>query len=265
MNLAIRGLSGKIELGNTYYQDKFPHLQADFVIANPPFNGEWEPSKLSDNDPRITLGTPPSGNANFMWVQHFTHHLAPNGLSGFVMPNGALAVSGKEGELRKKLIEQDLVEVIISCPSKLFYNVSLPVSLWFLAKNKGGDRFRKRSGETLFIDARDTFEQISRKQVVFNPEHIEKIAKTVRAWRGEKDAEKYEDISGFCKSANLEDIKKNGYVLTPGRYVGLTDVEDDGISFEEKMQKLSSELRQAFSTGRELEKQIESNLKELGF
>ncbi len=265
MNLAIRGLSGKIELGNTYYQDKFPHLQADFVIANPPFNGEWEPSKLSDNDPRITLGTPPSGNANFMWVQHFAHHLAPNGLAGFVMPNGALAVSGKEGELRKKLIEEDLVEVIISCPSKLFYNVSLPVSLWFLAKNKSGDRFRKRSGETLFIDARDTFEQISRKQVVFNPEHIEKISNTVRAWRGEKDAGKYEDVSGFCKSASLEEIKKNGYVLTPGRYVGLADVEDDGISFEEKMKKLSSELRNAFVKGRDLEKEIEKNLKELGF
>ncbi len=265
MNLAIRGLFGKVELGNTYYQDKFPHLQADFVIANPPFNGEWEPSKLSDNDPRITLGTPPSGNANFMWVQHFTHHLAPNGLAGFVMPNGALAVSGKEGELRKKLIEEDLVEVIISCPSKLFYNVSLPVSLWFLAKNKGGDRFRKRSGETLFIDARDTFEQISRKQVVFNPEHIEKISNTVRAWRGEKDAEKYEDVSGFCKSASLEEIKKNGYVLTPGRYVGLADIEDDGISFEEKMEKLSSELRDAFAKGRDLEKDIEKNLKELGF
>jgi type I restriction enzyme M protein len=265
MNLAIRGLSGKIELGNTYYNDKFPHLQADFVIANPPFNGEWEPSKLSDNDPRITLGVPPSGNANFLWVQHFAHHLTPNGQAGFVMPNGALAVSGKEGELRKKLIEQDLVEVIISCPSKLFYNVSLPVSLWFLAKNKGGDRFRKRKGETLFIDAREVFEQISRKQVVFNKENIKKITDTVRAWRGERGAGTYEDISGFCKSANLKEIEKNGYTLTPGRYVGLSDVEDDGISFEEKMQKLSSELREAFTNGRELEKEIEKNLKELGF
>ena len=265
MNLAIRGLSGKIELGNTYYQDKFPHLQADFVIANPPFNAEWEPSKLSDNDPRIFLGMPPSGNANFLWVQHFAHHLAPNGQAGFVMPNGALAVSGKEGELRQKLIEADMVDVIISCPSKLFYNVSLPVSLWFLAKNKSGDRFRKRKGETLFIDARETFEQISRKQVVFNEENIKKITDTVKAWRGESGVSKYEDISGFCKSASLEEIKKNGYVLTPGRYVGLADVEDDGISFEEKMQKLSKELREAFANGRELEKEIEKNLKELGF
>ena len=181
------------------------------------------------------------------------------------MPNGALAVSGKEGELRKKLIELDLVDVIISCPSKLFYNVSLPVSLWFLAKNKSGDRFRNRKGETLFIDARDIFEQISRKQVVFNKENLEKIAGAVRSWRGEKGAPKYEDVSGFCKSANLEEIKKNGYTLTPGRYVGLADIEDDGISFEDKMQKLSRELREAFTKGRELEKDIEKNLKELGF
>lgn len=265
MNLAIRGLSGKIELGNSYYNDMFSHLQADFVIANMPFNAEWEPSKLSDNDPRIILGLPPSGNANFMWVQHFAHHLAPNGNAGFVMPNGALAVSGKEGDLRQKLVETDLVDVIISCPSKLFYNVGLPVSLWFLSKNKGGDRFRSRKGETLFIDARELFEQISRKQVVFNAEHIQKIAGTVRAWRGESGAGAYEDVAGYCKSATLEEIKKNGYVLTPGRYVGLSEVEDDGVSFEEKMKKLSSELRSSFIRGHELETVIENNLKELGF
>ena len=265
MNLAIRGLSGKIELGNTYYQDKFPNLQADFVISNPPFNAEWEPSKLSDNDPRITLGIPPSGNANFLWVQHFTHHLAPNGHAGFVMPNGALAVSGKEGELRQKLIENDLVDVIISCPSKLFFNVSLPVSLWFLAKDKNGDRFRKRSGETLFIDASDTFEQISRKQVVFNAENIQKITDTVHAWRGESEAVEYKDIPGFCKSATLEEIKKKNYVLTPGRYVELADLEDDGVPFEEKMKELSMELSTSFAAGQELDKEIEKNLKELGF
>jgi type I restriction enzyme M protein len=265
MNLAIRGLSGKIEMGNTYYQDKFPHLQADFAISNPPFNGAWDPSKLADNDPRVFLGVPPASNANFLWVQHFVHHLAPTGYAGFVMPNGALAVSGKEGELREKLIEEDLVDVIVSCPPKLFYNVSLPVSLWFIAKNKGGDRFRKRKGETLFIDARDTFEQISRKQVIFNQEHIEKIAGTVRAWRGEDNTKKYEDIAGFCKSVVLEDIKKNAYTLTPGRYVGLAEEIDDGISFEEKMEKLSKELREYFKEGHELEKEIESNLKELGF
>lgn len=264
MNLAIRGLSGKIELGNTYYQDKFPHLQADFVIANPPFNAEWQPSKLADNDPRITLGIPPSGNANFMWIQHFAHHLAPSGTAGFVMANGALAVSGKEGELRHKLIENDMVDVIISCPPKLFYNVALPVSLWFLAKNKGGDRFRKRAGETLFIDARDIFEQISRKQVVFTPEQIYKISNIVRAWRGESSADEYKDIPGLCKSATLEEIKKNGYVLTPGRYVGLPDEEDDGVPFEEKLKKLAVDLRDAFKKGDELEAKIMANLKKLG-
>ncbi len=265
MNLAIRGLSGKIELGNSYYNDMFPHLQADFVIANPPFNAEWEPSKLSDNDPRLILGLPPAGNANFMWVQHFTHHLAPNGNAGFVMPNGALAVSGKEGELRQKLIDADLVDIIISCPSKLFYNVGLPVSLWFVSKNKAGDRFRSRKGEILFVDARELFEQISRKQVVFNAEQIQKIVSTVRAWRGESGADAYEDIPGYCKSATLEEIKKNSYVLTPGRYVGLSEVEDDGVPFEEKMKKLSSELRASFKRGHELENVIERNLKELGF
>lgn len=263
MNLAIRGLSGKIEFGNTYYQDKFSHLQGDFVIANPPFNAEWQPSKLADNDPRITLGTPPSGNANFMWIQHFIHHLAPSGMAGFVMANGALAVSGKEGELRKKLIDADLVDVIVACPAKLFYNVALPVSLWFIAKNKSGDRFRKRAGETLFIDARETFEQISRKQVVFTSEQIQKIANTVRAWRAEPDADEYKDILGFCKSASLEEIKKDDYVLTPGRYVGLPDEENDGVPFEEKIQKLSAGLKEAFKKNDELEIRILENLKKV--
>ncbi len=264
MNLAIRGLSGKIELGNTYYQDKFPYLQADFVIANPPFNAEWEPSKLADNDPRLMLGSPPSGNANFMWVQHFAHHLAPNGYAGFVMPNGALAVSGKEGELRKKLVETDLVDIVISCPSKLFYNVSLPVSLWFLAKNKNGDRFRKRTTETLFIDARNIFEQISRKQVVLNSEHLKKIVDIVRAWRGES-GHKYEDISGLCKSVTSQEIKENDCILTPGHYVGIAAIEDDGIPFEEKIEKLSRKIREAFTVGHKLEIEIDKNLKEIGF
>jgi len=263
MNLAIRGLSGKIELGNTYYQDKFPHLQADFVIANPPFNGEWEPSKLSDNDPRITLGTPPSGNANFMWVQHFAHHLTPNGMAGFVMHNGALTVGGREGEMRKRLIEQDNVDVIISCPSKLFYNVSLPVSLWFLSKNKSGDRFRKRKGETLFIDAREIFEQISRKQVVFNPEHIKKITDTVRAWRGEFPNHPYVDIQGFCKSVSLTEISKAGFNLTPSRYVGNAS-NDNNESFEVQIEKLNSRLIDQISDEVRINEQIAIQLKRVG-
>ncbi len=263
MNLAIRGVFGSIQQGNTYYDDKFPELKADFCLANPPFNADWDPKRLSDNDPRIKYGTPPSGNANFMWIQHFIHHLTTNGMAGFVMANGALAVSGKEGEIPKKIIEDDLVDVIIACPPKLFYNVSLPVSLWFVTKNKESGRFRNRKGETLFIDARETFTQISRKQVTFTDEQIQKIANTVRAWRGEEGTGKYEDIAGFCKVATLEEIAKNGDVLTPGRYVGIEEEVDDGIPFSEKMQKLETDLKQYFREGEKLEKEILENLKKV--
>lgn len=264
MNLAIRGIVGQTELGNSYYDDKFPDLRADFVLANPPFNADWEPGRLSDKDPRTKFGTPPGGSANFLWIQHFIHHLAPNGVAGFVMANGALAVSGREGEIRRKIIEEDLIEIIIACPPKLFYNVALPVSLWFIAKNKKNGRFRDRTGETLFIDARETFEQISRKQVTFTDEHIRKIAGTVQAWRGGEEAGTYEDIAGFCKSATKGEIAKNGYVLTPGRYVGIAEEEDDGVPFEEKMQKLATELKDSFARGRELEERILKNLQKLG-
>lgn len=266
MNLAIRGIFGQIEFGNSYYDDKFPDLRADFVLANPPFNAEWEPKRLSDSDPRIKYGTPPSGSANFMWIQHFIHHLAPNGMAGFVMANGALAVGGKEGEIRKKIIEDDLIDVIIACPPKLFYNVALPVSLWFTAKNKKGDRFRNRAGETLFIDARELFEPVpgSRKQVIFTDEHIKKMTDTVRAWRGEDGALEYKDVDGFCKSATKEEITKNGYVLTPGRYVGVAEEKDDGVPFEEKMKTMSGELKQYFEDDKKLEEQIIANLKKFG-
>ena len=265
MNLALRGMEGQIEQGNSYYDNKFSDFRFDFVLSNPPFNADWDPKRLSDKDPRLKYGTPPASNANFMWIQHFIYHLAPNGVAGFVMANGALAVGGKEGEIRKKIIEDDLVDVIIACPPKLFYNVSLPVSLWFLTKNKKNGRFRNRTGETLFIDAREIFEPVSRKQVIFTDEQIQKIANTVRAWRGEEGFGKYEDIPGFCKSATLEEIRKNGYVLTPGRYVGIKPEEDDGIPFEEKMKKLSKELEQYFGEGQELEKKIKENLKRIHF
>lgn len=263
MNLAIRGVFGNIKLGNTYYDDKFPDLKADFCLANPPFNAEWDPARLSEKDPRIVYGTPPASNANFMWIQHFIHHLAPNGMAGFVMANGALAVGGKEGKIRENIIENDLIDVIIACPPKLFYNVSLPVSLWFVTKNKETGRFRNRKRETLFIDARDTFTQISRKQVTFTDEQIQKIANTVRAWRGQKEAGKYKDVAGFCKATKLEDIGKNGYVLTPGRYVGVPEEPDDGIPFVEKMQKLTSDLKQYFQESEKLEKEILENLKRI--
>ena len=263
MNLALRRIYGQIEQGNSYYDDKFLDLRTDFVLSNPPFNAEWEPQRLSDKDPRLKYGTPPSGNANFMWIQHFIHHLAPNGLAGFVMANGALAVGGKEGEIRKKIIENDLIDVIIACPPKLFYNVSLPVSLWFAAKNKKNGRFRKRTGETLFIDAREIYEPISRRQYTFTDDQIKKIADTIKAWRGQKECGKYKDIPGFCKSVTIEEIRKNDYVLTPGRYVGVKEEEDDGVPFEEKMEKLTGELKGYFKESQKLEKEIENNLKKL--
>ena len=263
MNLALRRIYGQIEQGNSYYDDKFLDLRTDFGISNPPFNAEWEPQRLSDKDPRLKYGTPPSGNANFMWIQHFIHHLAPNGLAGFVMANGALAVGGKEGEIRKKIIENDLIDIIIACPPKLFYNVSLPVSLWFTTKNKKNGRFRKRAGETLFIDAREIYEPISRRQYTFTDEQIKRIADAVRAWRGQKEYGKYKDILGFCKAATLEEIRKNGYILTPGRYVGVAPEEDDGIPFEEKMKKLTGELKQYFGESKKLEKEIEGNIKKI--
>jgi type I restriction enzyme M protein len=261
MNLALRGYTGIIEQGNSYYDDKFLNMRFDFVLSNPPFNAEWEPKRLSSSDPRLKYGIPPSSNANFLWIQHFIYHLAPNGMAGFVMANGALAVGGKEGEIRKKIVEDDLVDVIIACPPKLFFNVSLPVSLWFITKNKADGRFRSRKGETLFIDAREIFTQISRKQVEFSQEQIEKIAKTVRAWRGEEGAGEYKDIPGYCKSATLDEIRKNDYVLTPGRYVGVKEEEDDGVPFEEKMRKLTADLEEFFKQGKELEEKIRENLK----
>jgi len=263
MNLAIRGIFGDIQIGNSFYNDKFLDLRADFVLANPPFNQDWDPKRLGDKDPRIKYGLPPASNANFMWMQHFMHHLAPNGMTGYVMANGALAVGGHEGEIRQKMIEDDLVDVIIACPPKLFYSVALPVSLWFLTKNKKNDRFRKRAGETLFIDAREIYEQISRRQYTFTDEQIKKIANTVKAYRGEKGAGKYEDIAGFCKVVKKEDIAKNGYVLTPGRYVGVAEEEEDGVPFEEKMEKMEKELKQYFKEGEKLEKEILKNLDSL--
>ncbi len=266
MNLAIRGIYGDIELGNSYHDDKFPDLRADFVLANPPFNvSEWGADRINEKDPRVKYGIPPDGSANFMWIQHFIHHLGPNGMTGFVMANGALAVSGKDGEIRKKIVEDDLVDVIIACPPKLFYNVTLPVSLWILTKNKKNGRFKDRSGKILFIDARETFEPISRKQITFSDENVEKIVGTIRAWRGEDSRWKYKDIAGFCKEATLEEVAKNGHVLTPGRYVGVKEEEDDGVPFEEKMEKLSGELKKYFKEGSKVENEILNNLNKLKY
>lgn len=267
MNLAIRGITGDIRGGkDSLLDDQFPDLRVDFVIANPEFNQSgWGADQIDPKDPRVKYGIPPDSNANFMWIQHFIYHLAPNGMAGFVMANGALAVGGKEGEIRKRIIEDDLIDVIIACPPKLFYNVSLPVSLWFITKNKKNGRFRNRTGETLFIDAREIYEPISRRQYTFTDEQIQKIANTVRAWRGQKEYGEYKDEPGFCKSVTIEDIRKAGYVLTPGRYIGIKPEEDDGVPFDEKMKKLKNELEEYFKQSRELEEKIRNNLEKLNF
>lgn len=239
---------------------------------------EWGAERVV-GDVRLKYGHPPNSNANYMWIQHFIHHLAPNGIAGFVMANGSMSVGGAEGEIRKKIIEDDLVDCVIACPPQLFFTTQIPVCLWFATKNKADKAHRDRRGETLFIDARKLFVKISRVQNEFTEEHIAKIASTYHAWRGENiksplHAEgwgegqgegEYQDIAGFCKSATLDDIRSHGYVLTPGRYVGTEEVEDDGVPFEEKMARLSASLAEQFNESEELQKKIRANLKELGF
>jgi type I restriction enzyme M protein len=279
MNLAIRGIEGNLgkEHADTFHRDLHPDLKADYVIANPPFNdSDWGGERLKD-DKRWKYGVPPAGNANFAWVQHFIHHLAPTGLAGFVLANGSMSSNQSgEGEIRKNIIEADLVDCMVALPEKLFYSIRIPVCLWFLARHKSGvgahghAPFRDRRGQTLFIDARKMGTMIDRVHRELTEEDIRKIADTYHAWRGDdvgahRDAPKYRDIPGFCKSATIEEIRKHGYVLTPGRYVGAEVVEDDGEPFEEKMARLVAQLREQYSEARRLDEAIWKNLKELGY
>ena len=266
MNLAIRGIDAQIAHGDTFHKDGHPDLKADYVLANPPFNdSDWRGDLLRD-DKRWKFGAPPVGNANFAWVQHFISHLAPEGLAGFVLANGSMSSNQSgEGEIRKNIIEADLVDCMVAMPGQLFYSTQIPVCLWFLARNKNNGRFRDRRGETLFIDARKLGTLIDRVHRDLTAEDIAKIAGIYHAWRGDKGAGKYEDLLGFCKSAKIEEIQKHGHVLTPGRYVGAEAQEDDGEPFEEKMKRLTVQLRQQMEEGRKLDAAIEANLKELGY
>ncbi len=265
MNLAIRGIDGHIAHGDTFHADKHPDLKADFILANPPFNiSDWRGELLKD-DKRWKYGVPPPGNANFAWVQHMVYHLAPNGVAGFVLANGSMSsnTSG-EGEIRKNLVENDLVDCMVAMPGQLFYSTQIPVCLWFLARDRKDHKFRDRRGEILFIDARKLGRMADRTHKELTDEDISKITRTYHAWRGEKDAGKYEDVSGFCKSSSLEEIRKHGHVLTPGRYVGAEELEDDGEPFEEKMSRLAKSLSAQFKQSKELDAQIQENLKKLG-
>ena len=263
MNLAIRGITGQIEYGDSFNNDRHPDLRADYILANPPFNvSDWGGDRLRD-DKRWQYGVPPAGNANFAWVQHFLHHLAPRGIAGFVLANGSMSSSQSgEGEIRKTIVEADLVDCIIALPGQLFRSTQISACLWFLRRGRSGG---KRTGETLFIDARKLGHMIDRTRRDLSQEDIARVSDTYYAWRGGKDAGEYQDVPGFCKSATLEEVRKHGHVLTPGRYVGAAPQEDDGEPFEEKMARLSDQWREQQAEARRLDAAIEENLARLGF
>jgi type I restriction enzyme M protein len=269
MNLAIRQIENNLgkEHADSFHHDLHPDLKADYVIANPPFNdSDWRGELLKD-DKRWKFGTPPAGNANFAWVQHFIHHLAPTGLAGFVLANGSMSSNQSgEGEIRKNIIEADLVDCMVAMPGQLFYSTQIPVCLWFIAREKKNGRFRDRRGQALFIDARNLGTMIDRVHRELTEEDIQKIADTYHAWRGDKGCKvKYEDIPGFCKSATLDDIRQHNHILTPGRYVGAAEVEDDGEPFEEKMARLTAALREQTEQAAKLDKLIWANLEDIGY
>lgn len=265
MNLALRGIESNLggQWGDTFHHDLHPDLKADYVLANPPFNiSDWGGDQLRE-DQRWKYGAPPAGNANFAWVQHIVHHLAPNGVAGFVLANGSMSSnSGGEGQIRKTLIEADLVDCMIAMPGQLFYTTQIPVCLWFLRRTKKGNK-----GQTLFIDARKMGRMVDRTHRELTEEDLQKIADTYHVWRGgsRSAATEYADVPGFCKSADRAEIEKHGFVLTPGRYVGAAAAEDDGEPFEEKMQRLTKKLDEQFAESAKLEQAIRKNLKGLGF
>jgi type I restriction enzyme M protein len=266
MNLAIRGIEAQIAHGDTFHNDRHPDLRADYVLANPPFNdSDWRGDLLKD-DKRWVYGVPPAGNANYAWVQHFIYHLAPTGLAGFVLANGSMSSNQSgEGEIRKAIIEADLVDCMVALPGQLFYSTQISVCLWIFARNKKNGRFRDRRGESLFIDARKLGTMSDRVHRELTDADIEKIAGTYHAWRGDEIAADYVDVPGFCMAAKLEDIMQHGHVLTPGRYVGAETVADDGESFEDKMRRLTETLREQQTEAGKLDAMITLNLKELGY
>lgn len=271
MNMVIRGIDfdfGK-EPASTYTHNQHPDLRADYIMANPPFNmKEWD-AGVSDNDPRWQYGTPPSGNANFAWLQHLLYHLAPNGSLGLLLANGSMSSNtNNEGAIRKALIENDLVECMVALPGQLFTNTQIPACIWFLTKNKGerttdyGRKLRNRKGEVLFIDARNLGYMKDRVLRDFKPEDIKQVTDAFHNWQ---TGESFEDKAGYCKSVKLAEIEKHDFVLTPGRYVGAAEQEDDGEPFSDKMARLTSQLKTQFEKSAVLEQQIKDNLKELGY
>jgi type I restriction enzyme M protein len=277
MNLAIRGISSDLgkENADSFHKDLHPDLKADFILANPPFNmSDWGGERLRE-DKRWKYGTPPMGNANYAWVQHFIHHLAPNGTAGFVLANGSMSsnTSG-EGEIRKALIEADMVDCMVALPGQLFFSTPIPVCLWFLTRNKHDEKARNRTGETLFIDARKMGTLIDRVHRDLTEEDIAKIADVYHAWKaggatvgdelqGDASRRPYEDVAGLCNAVTVKEIAEQGYVLTPGRYVGAAELEEDDEPFEEKIERLTKVLEGQISESSKLEKIIRENLQKL--
>ncbi len=278
MNLAIRGIAGNLgEVpADTFFKDQHEDLKADFIMANPPFNlKEWRGNDELADDPRWAgYEVPPTGNANYGWILHMISKLSENGVAGFVLANGSMSTNTTgEGLIRQKMIENDLVDCMIALPGQLFYTTQIPVCLWFLTKNKMAQvveshtdsNHRDRQGETLFIDARNMGTMADRTHKELTNDDLAEIARTYHAWRGEAKDGDYEDKPGFCKATTLEEIKTNDYVLTPGRYVGAAEIEDDGIPFEEKMAELSQTLYRQMAESEKLDVVIRENLEALGY
>lgn len=267
MNLAIRGIDSDLgpHQGDTFTNDLHKGERFDYILANPPFNVKnWGGDKLKE-DARWKYGVPPVGNANYAWIEHIISKLAPDGKAGFVLANGALSTSKKdEYSIRKAILEDDKIDAIVAMPSQMFYTTGIPVSLWFVDMDKESSNERSRKGETLFIDARNMGEMIDRTHRAFSKDDIKKIADTYHAYRG-TNGQNYEDVAGFCKVATLDEIAKNDYVLTPGRYVGLAKQKDDGVPYEVKMKQLTGELKEQFEESNKLQAEIKGVLKELGY
>jgi type I restriction enzyme M protein len=267
MNLAIHGLSGEVRYteSGSLLDDAYPSLKADFVMANPPFNQkEWSTPAVFD-DARWAYGTPPTGNANYGWIQHFLHHLAPDGRAGFVMANGSLTtMTGGEGKIRENLVRADVVDCIVALPAQLFYTTGIPVCLWFLDRSKASSSERDRRGETLFIDARALGRKISRTQIELTDDEIDRIAGTYHAWRGTTDGD-YADQPGFCRTATLAEIEAAGFTLSPGRYVGAPEAEEAEVAFEERMATLVDRLAEEIAENERLTAEVREALARVGY
>lgn len=269
MNLAVRGIDSDIRWNNegSFHKDELRDLKADFILANPPFNiSDWGGERLRD-DVRWKYGPPPVGNANFAWLQHIIHHLGPNGTAGVVLANGSMT-STQSGEdvIRREMVEQDVVDCMVALPGQLFYSTQIPACLWFLARNKNpGKGLRDRRGSVLFVDARKMGALVDRVRRELTDDDVKRITDTYHAWRGEAECGEYADVAGFCRSVPLAEIAKHGHVLTPGRFVGTEEVEDDDEAFEEKMQSLTEKLAEQIAQGIELDTLIRKKLAGVGY